>query len=254
MKNIKFLLTIFLPMHLLAIALSFNTSVGVNSFYYFLVGYVLIGGLGVGVGLHRWASHRSIKLKSLAEPVVLYLSILACQGHPIWWAALHRGYHHRHADTDKDIHSPVLGKWHAFLGWIISHDPSTVKYKYSIDLIRKKSMIITSKYYELIIWGSWIIAGLIDLNFLLWAILMPTILSFHAEGLVNAFCHNEYGYRNFSTKDKSSNNLLIAFISWGNGWHNNHHHKPSSYDFGKSVSGKKWEIDPCVIFLPFIKK
>lgn len=254
MKNIKFLLTIFLPLHLLTATLIFSTVANLNDLYYFLIGYTLIGGLGVGVGLHRWASHRSIKLNAIAEPVVLYFSLLACQGHPIWWSALHRGYHHKNADTDKDIHSPQSGKWHAFLGWILSHDPSTVKYRYSIDLIRKKSMTATSKYYEAIVWASWAFVGLIDLNLLLYAVLIPTVISFHAEGLVNTFCHGSHGYRNFSTKDSSRNNFLIALISWGNGWHNNHHYRPASYDFGKSVSGKKWEIDPCVIFYPFIKK
>lgn len=254
MKNFKFLSTIFLPLHILGLLLLAFLDFNWANILYFLIGHILIGGLGVGVGLHRWASHRSIVIKTWLEPVVIFFSILACQGHPIWWAALHRGYHHRHSDTEKDIHSPSKGKWHAFLGWIIDHDPNTVRYKFAKDLIVKRSMTFTSKYYEVIVWTTWIIVGLIDLNLLLWIIVLPTIVSFHAEGLVNTFCHGTSGYRNFDTRDLSRNNPLIAFLSWGNGWHNNHHYKPSSFDFGKSVSDKFWEIDPCIIFYPLIKK
>ena len=116
-------------------------------------------------------------------------------------------------------------------------------------------MAFTAKYYEVIILLSWIILGLIDLNLLYWFAIVPTIVAFHGEGLTNTFCHSDnVGYRNFETKDKSRNVPILGLMFWGNGWHNNHHQMPSSFDFGKSVSGKKWEFDTCTLLSHLIKK
>jgi stearoyl-CoA desaturase (delta-9 desaturase) len=253
--NWRYLFSILLPLHLAIIFLPFYTSWEIINIVYFLIGYVLIHGLGINVGLHRWASHRAVDLKEFAKPIVVYLSILGCQGQLLWWAAVHRGYHHRKSDTIEDHHSPVHhGKWHAFIGWILKHDPSKVNFKYSADLAREKWIIQTHRYYEVIIWASWILVGLVSLNALFWMIIIPTFIALHFEGLVNAFCHGKSGYTNYATKDQSRNVPLLGYFGWGNGWHNNHHYAASSYDFGKGVSSKWWEFDPCVIFLPFIKK
>jgi fatty-acid desaturase len=253
--NRRYLFSILIPLHIATIALPFFVSTQWTDIIYFLIGYVLIHGLGINVGLHRWASHRAIELKESIKPFVVYLSILGCQGQPMWWAAVHRGYHHRKSDTLEDHHSPVhLGKWHAFIGWILKHDPSTVNFKYSANLAREPWISKTHKYYEIIIWTTWIVAGLISLDALLWMIIIPTFIALHSEGLVNAFCHGNNGYINYETDDQSRNVPLLGYFGWGNGWHNNHHHNQSSYDFGQGVSSKWWEFDPCIIFLPFIKK
>jgi stearoyl-CoA desaturase (delta-9 desaturase) len=82
---------------------------------------------------------------------------------------------------------------------------------------------------------------------------LPTVLALHLEGMVNLFCHSNYGYRNFETKDNSRNVFLLGLLNWGNGWHNNHHHNQSSYDFGTNISKKWYEFDPCKIFIPILK-
>jgi len=244
---------IFLPLHLGVLIMPFITSFTWLHIFYFLMGYILISGLGNNVGLHRWAGHRAIELGKYSKNIVLYFSLMACQGHPIWWAAVHRGQHHKFSDTDKDSHSPINGKWHAFFGWELKHDPSTVNYKYAVDLMRDPILIKTSKYYEAIIITSWIIVGLFSVDLLLWMFILPTVLALHLEGMVNLFCHTNYGYRNFDTTDNSRNIFLLGLFDWGNGWHNNHHAKASAYDFGSSVSGKWWEFDACRIFKPFLK-
>jgi len=255
MKNYKYLTTIFFPLHLLLISLIFFVDFSLLNLFYFIIGYCFIGGLGVAIGLHRWASHRSINLKSWVEPIVIYASLLSCQGHPIWWAAMHRGYHHRHSDTERDEHSPIFGKWNSFVGWILNHDPLSVNYKFSVDLLKDKRMLVTAKYYEIILITTWILLAIIDINLLFWFAIAPAVFSFHGEGLINTFCHTDgIGYRNFNTNDKSRNVPALGLIFWGNGWHNNHHEKASSFDFGSSISGKFWEFDPCRLFLPLIKK
>lgn len=250
-KNRRYIFTTLLPLHLMLLLLMFSSLSWIHGIY-FLIGYVLIYGLGVNVGLHRWASHRSIVLNQIAKPFVVYLSIIACQGQPMWWVALHRGYHHRKCDSLEDQHSPIhLGKFHAFIGWIFKHDPSSINFRYSANLAREFWIVKTHKYYEIIIWTTWIIAGLISLDLLLWMFIIPSIVGLHTEGLVNSLCHGKNGYANYKTTDQSRNVHLLGYVSWGNGWHNNHHYNQSKYNFGGT---KWWEFDPCVIFLPFIKK
>jgi len=254
MKNFYYILGIFLPLHILAIGLLWYNDFYWINFLYFLIGYILIGGIGVEIGLHRWASHRSIKLNKIAKPIVLLFSFLGCQGHPIWWAAVHRGLHHRFADTEKDIHSPIhQGNWHASLGWIIDHDPQSVNYRTVPDLLKDKWLIKTKRLYEVTIFYVWLCVGYFDPNLLLWGLLIPAIVVFHGEGLINSLCHGSGGYRNFDSPDQSKNIPWLGYLMWGNGWHNNHHHAPSSFDFGRSISGKYREFDPCVLLLPLLK-
>lgn len=254
MKNYRYLVFVWLPLHLLCISMIWATDVTMTNFILFLIGYVLIGGLGANIGLHRWASHRSIEVKKSVEPIMIYFSFLSCQGHPLWWAAMHRGYHHKNADKEADPHAPQHGIWHAFHGWILSHDPATVNFKFVTDLLRNDLLKKTVGFYEITILTTWIVVGVTNLDFLLWALILPAVVILHLEGLVNSLCHGQIGYRNFSTDDQSTNSVILGYLNWGNGWHNNHHYRPASFDFGKSVSGNKWEFDPSCLLLSFIKK
>jgi stearoyl-CoA desaturase (delta-9 desaturase) len=244
---------IFLPIHVCVLLIPFVSTICWLHICYFLIGYVLICGLGNNVGLHRWASHKSVELGKYSKYVVLFFSMMAGQGHPVWWAALHRGQHHRNSDTETDSHSPIHGKWHAFHGWVWKYDPLNVSYKYVTDLMRDPLMIFTFKYYKSIVITVWIIIGLVDTDLLLWMFMLPAMLSLHLEGMVNLFCHIKLGYRNFDTKDNSHNVPLLGILNWGNGWHNNHHYNQSSFDFGSGISKNWYEFDPCKMFLPLLK-
>lgn len=251
----RYLILIFAMAHILFLLGLFFSPISWINFIYFIIGYTLFGGLGAAVGLHRWLSHKSIVLHKWAEPLVLWCSILCIQGQPLWWAAVHRGYHHRFSDKEGDQHSPVHGKWHAFNGWIYTTDHNKTSLKSVIDLARNNLLNWTHKYYETIIYISWIIAAIISIDFLFWFFIIPSIVALHVDNAVNLFCHlRAAGYRNFETTDNSVNVPLLGYLGWGQGWHNNHHHKASSYDFGTKVSGKKSEFDPCMIFVPFIAK
>lgn len=255
MKNLKYVLTILLPLHIGVVCMLWLTDFSWLNLIYLIIGWTFIVGVGVNVGLHRWASHKSVILNEWAKPIVIFSSILACQGNIIWWAAVHIGKHHRYTDTTNDEHSPVVhGKWHAFIIWILQHDPGQVNYKYSKPLLREKLIEKTYKHYETIIWATWLFVGFVSLDLLLWMLILPAFIGIHSEGLINTFGHSDLGYKNFELDNKSTNIPILAFLTWGNGWHNNHHAYPSSYDFGKSVSGRLTEFDPCVIFLPLIEK
>jgi stearoyl-CoA desaturase (delta-9 desaturase) len=84
---------------------------------------------------------------------------------------------------------------------------------------------------------------------------LPTAIALLSDNLVNIYGHTRsmFGYRNYDVKDLSQNNVILGYLGWGQGWHNNHHAHPANYDFGSGTSGKWWEWDPCRIFIPFLR-
>lgn len=252
----SFLYYILYPVHALAwigaIAYPFFFDFTWTNFCQLLVGWIIIEGLGVAVILHRYVSHKAIELRPGLKPLMLWISCLSLQGSPLGWAAVHRGSHHRYTDTDRDAHTPRKGwaySWHFWLrDWDQYFNP-----KYVIDLIRDPMYTWFAKYYNYVIIGTYVVVGLFSWQLLLFGFMIPAALSLYMESNINVFCHSPgMGYRNFETKDDSQNVPFLAWITWGQGWHNNHHAKASSYDFGTSVSGNKKEFDLSLIFLPFI--
>lgn len=220
-----------------------------------LVMWVLISGLGIAVGYHRVFSHRTHILPVWKENILLFFGTLSGQGSCIFWVALHRGYHHPYADTPKDYHSPVVyGKWQAFLGWINKTTFDAVSLKYAVDLLRKPNFIFFHKYYYDILWATPLIIALFDWRLAMAMCFLPGMIGLLQDNAVNVFGHTKahIGYRNFATKDNSQNNFVLGYLGWGQGWHNNHHAKPASFDFGSGTSSKWWEWDPCRIFLPLL--
>jgi stearoyl-CoA desaturase (delta-9 desaturase) len=220
--------------------------------------WVLVCGLGIAVGYHRIFSHKTHKLPVWKENILLFFATFAGQGASIFWAALHRGYHHPYSDQPADIHSPkVYGKWTAFIGWYfkITEKNNPVNIKYAVDLLRKPNHIWFHKNYLRILWGVPLVVAFFDWRLALTGFCLVTMLGLFQDNLVNVFGHWKgwFGYRNFETRDNSHNNPFLGYLAWGQGWHNNHHKSPGSFDFGSGVSGKWWEIDPCKIFLPFLK-
>lgn len=254
MKN-TFLYKFLYPVHVVSwIGFAMVLYIGIEwiHLFYFVVGWILIEGLGTAITLHRYISHRAFEPKKILKPALLWLSCLSLQGSPVGWAAVHRGSHHRYADTDKDAHSPVKGKWYSWHSWL--HDwHEYFNPKYAVDLLRDKQISFFTKHYEKIILLTYLIIGLISWELLLFGIMLPACIGLYQESNINVFCHSgNLGYRNFDTKDNSRNISLLGWATWGQGWHNNHHQQPSSYDFGTSVSGNSKEFDPCMMFLPLI--
>lgn len=219
---------------------------------YFLVGWVLIEGFGTAITLHRYVSHKAFEPTKFAKPILLWLSCLSLQGGPIGWAAVHRGSHHRFSDTEKDAHTPIKGRWYAWHSWL--HDwHEYFNPKYVVDLLRDHQISWFTKHYEKIILMTYIIAGLISWEILLFGFMIPACVSLYQESNINVFCHSgKLGYRNFETGDNSRNVPILSYITWGQGWHNNHHECSSSYDFGTSISGNQKEFDPSLLVLHLI--
>jgi stearoyl-CoA desaturase (delta-9 desaturase) len=240
------------PYHLLAL-IGIIAAYFTWSWYYlvyFVLGYVVFGGIGDAVILHRHLSHNNVALRPRLKPLLYWIACMTGQGSPIWWAALHRGYHHAYSDKEKDLHSPMKGKWSAYMGWMLAITHDTVNLKYAATLLRDKHLIFFHKHYNKVIWATLAVIFTINPMFCLWFVVIPCVFALHSENAVNLLCHlTNFGYRNFDTNDMSQNVWFLGFFSWGQGWHNNHHSCPKSFDFGTTVSKIRYEFDPCMLLL-----
>jgi len=198
--------------------------------------------LGIGMGYHRLLTHRGYKTPKWVEYVLTVFATISLEGGPIFWVATHR-IHHRYSDHEGDPHSPVDGKWWAHMGWILfgksMHHDTTTLAQYVPDLAKDKFHVWITKYnYVPIIALAIILYAIGGLPFVFWGIFVRTVVGLHATWLVNSATHT-WGKRRFQTRDRSTNSWWVALLTWGEGWHNNHHAHPVS-----ARHGLKWyEID-----------
>src|SRR5438045_3132295 len=198
--------------------------------------------LGIGMGYHRLLTHRGYKTPKWVEYFLTICATLTLEGGPIFWVATHR-IHHQYADKEGDPHSPIDGTWWAHMGWILTgksmhHDTRTLAH-YVPDLANDKFHVWITKYhYVPMIMLAIALLATGGLPLLMWGIFVRTVLGLHATWLVNSATHM-WGSRRFSTPHISTNNWFVALLTFGEGWHNNHHAHPTS-----ARHGLKWhEVD-----------
>jgi stearoyl-CoA desaturase (delta-9 desaturase) len=190
---------------------------------------------GIGMGYHRLLTHRSYKVPKVVEYSLAICGTLALEGGPIPWVAIHR-IHHQHSDHDGDPHTPRDGKWWSHIVWMLMGKASNSNIEdcahYAPDLMKDSFHLWLSKYHyvPLAITGILLFAfG--GLPFLFWGLFVRVTLAYHATWLVNSATHF-WGTRRFITHDDSRNNALVALVTFGEGWHNNHHAHPTSARHG----------------------
>jgi stearoyl-CoA desaturase (delta-9 desaturase) len=193
---------------------------------------------GITGGYHRYFSHKSYKTSRAVQFVLAVLGVAAVQKGPLWWAGGHRR-HHRYSDQEGDLHSPRKGFWHAHQGWIFTGEWDATE----IDRIRD-----FARYPELVWLNRWhvvvpllLVAACFALDGLrgfVWGFCISTVLLWHATYSINSLAH-VWGSRRYETSDDSRNNLFLALLTLGEGWHNNHHHYMASARQGFFW----WEID-----------
>ncbi len=200
-----------------------------------LVLYFVGGMLGIGMAYHRLLTHRGYKTYKWVEYFLTWCATLALEGGPIFWVATHR-IHHQKSDREGDPHSPREGTWWAHMGWIIKgegmHHDASVLARYAPDLVRDPVHVWLSTWH----WTSNVVVGLALLAFggipyVLWGIFFRTTFGLHCTWLVNSATH-KWGSRRFETRDDSTNNWWVALLTFGEGWHNNHHAHPTSARHG----------------------
>jgi sn-1 stearoyl-lipid 9-desaturase len=191
--------------------------------------------LGVGMGFHRQLTHRSYKTPKLVEYFLTFCGTLALEGGHILWVVTHR-IHHAHTDVPGDPHTPRDGGWWSHIGWMLTapaqqYEPSVVEH-YAPELVKDGFHVWLNRLYwvplvllgiGLLVFGGW--------PYLMWGIFFRVTFNLHATWLVNSATHM-WGSRRFLTHDDSRNNWWVALLTFGEGWHNNHHAHPTSARHG----------------------
>jgi stearoyl-CoA desaturase (Delta-9 desaturase) len=190
-----------------------------------LAALAIATGLGGSLGYHRLLTHRSFETHAPIKAAALIAGAMAIPSRPIDWAARHLE-HHAHADHDGDPHSPVDGFFHAHVGWIFGVTPAP-RERYCRRLLEDRLVLAIDRTAELWFGVGLLIPALVDgWRGLLWGGLVRMAIHNHTMFAVNSVCHS-LGSRAFDTDDSSRNNLFVALLSFGEGWHNNHHAFPS---------------------------
>jgi sn-1 stearoyl-lipid 9-desaturase len=194
------------------------------------------GSLGIGIGFHRLLTHRGYKTPKPVEYFLTVCGTLALEGGAINWVATHR-IHHAHTEVPGvDPHTPRDGRWWAHIGWILTgtaqQHEEPVLWRYAPDLMRDPVHVWLNRFYYV----PQVVVGLLLFAFggwpmLLWGVFLRVTVGLHATWLVNSATHL-WGTRRFETSDDSTNNLWVALITFGEGWHNNHHAHPRAARHG----------------------
>ncbi len=234
-----------------------------------LVG-VHVFGQGINLGYHRLLTHRSFSTPQWVERVLVFLGLCCMEDTPIKWVSVHRR-HHQHSDVPDDPHTPRAGFFWSHVGWLFFHNPDThgneAYRRYVPDLVQ-------DRFYRWIEGGlrwiwiyvahavAFLVAGIAigvattgslsgglqqGLSLLVWGVLLRTVAVWHITFSVNSLAHVA-GYRNYATTDDSRNNWIVALLTVGEGWHNNHHQDPTS----ASNHHRWWELDVSYYEIKFL--
>ncbi len=223
-----------------------------KAFFVTIVLYWATVGLGISMGYHRLHTHRSYKIPLWMEYTFAVCGSLTLEGGPIFWVATHR-IHHQKADLPGDPHSPHDGAFWSHVGWILfgeaNHNNTRLMSKYAPDLARDRFYVWLNNYH----WIPLVVLGLILLavggwSMMMWGIFFRVVFGLHATWLVNSATHM-WGSRRFVTRDDSRNNWWVALLTFGEGWHNNHHAHPTSARHGLAW----YEFDPSWIQISILK-
>jgi len=210
-------------------------------------------GLGISMGYHRLHTHRSYQVPRALEYLFAVCGALTFEGGPIFWVATHR-VHHQKSDRPGDPHSPREGAWWSHMVWMLvgeaKHSNTRLMAKYAPDLAKDPFYVWLDNYHWL---PNIVLAVLLyaigGIPMVLWGICLRVVIGLHATWLVNSATHM-WGSRRFATHDDSRNLWWVALITFGEGWHNNHHAHPTSARHGLAW----YEFDPSWLQIQILKR
>lgn len=213
--------------------------------------YWLTGSIGVCLGYHRLLTHSAFQTYKPVRWIIALIGGLSGEGCALDWVANHRK-HHAYSDHEGDPHSPRDGAWWAhmfWLGWTIHGDARDAHLqRWAPDLYKDSGMRVLDKLFlPLHIVSGLVLAGVgyamggawMATSMVVWGLFVRLVIVLHATWLVNSAAHM-WGYKNYETTDDSRNNWLVALVTFGEGWHNNHHAYPRMAKQGH----RWWELDP----------
>lgn len=206
----------------------------------------------ITAGFHRLFSHRTYQTSRSFQFLMAFAGTTSYQKGPLWWSAHHRS-HHLNADTWADIHSPIKHSiWQSHLGWFLSRESLSTDKKLISNLIKFRELRLLDRFYPvppiMLAVATFLLGAALEKYFpdlgtsgwqmLVWGFFISTVLLYHGTFTVNSVAHL-WGSRRYETPDGSRNNLLIALITLGEGWHNNHHY----YQASERQGFYWWELD-----------
>ncbi|MGA3400069.1 MAG: acyl-CoA desaturase [Acetobacteraceae bacterium] len=194
----------------------------------------------IGAGYHRYFSHRAYRTSRVFQFCLAFVAQTSAQRGALWWAAHHRR-HHKYSDTAQDVHSPVLRSFlYSHVGWIFVPRNNATNYAVIRDFTRYPELMFLDRMLylppALLALATWLIGGMPDLVV---GFCWSTVAVWHATFSINSLAH-VVGRRRYVTGDESRNNWLLALITMGEGWHNNHH----AYQVSVRQGFRWWEYDP----------
>ncbi len=212
---------------------------------------------------HRYLSHRTYKTSRWFQFLFALLGSSSTQKGPLWWAAHHR-HHHLYSDKENDVHSPTQkGFWYSHFVWVFDKANNKTRTRLVPDLAKYPELRVLDRYDVLVptllgvmCFGLGVLIeaiapalGTSGWQMLVWGYCISTVVLAHSTFTINSLSHL-FGRRRFETTDTSRNNWILALLTMGEGWHNNHHHYPTAARQGFYW----WEIDLTFYGLWFLSK
>ena len=228
----------FWGMHVAALAGIIWLGVSPSGILLSLACYVVLI-FGVTAGYHRYFSHRTYKTSRVFQFVLAVLAEMSVQKGVLWWAAHHRR-HHKYSDLPNDVHSMKLdGFYYSHVGWILSKETEETDMKRVGDLAKYPELVWLNKHFLVppiaLAIAMYAVGGM---HALVWGFFVSTVITWHGTFTINSLAH-WLGKRRYNTTDDSKNSWILAILTLGEGWHNNHHYYQRSVRQGFFW----WEID-----------
>ncbi|AKF83592.1 stearoyl-CoA desaturase [Myxococcus fulvus 124B02] len=203
------------------------------------VGLYIVRMWGITAGYHRYFSHRAFKTGRVFQFILALVGSTSTQKGVLWWAANHR-HHHRYSDQGEDIHSPVQkGFWFSHVGWILCDKYGKTRMEGIKDFARFPELVWLNRFHLVpsvaLAVALYFVGGF---SMLVWGYFVSTTLLWHGTFTINSLSHI-FGKRRYKTTDTSRNNWLLALVTLGEGWHNNHHYHQNTANQGWFW----WEVD-----------
>jgi len=224
--------------------------------------FYMIRMVGITAFYHRYFAHKAFKAGRITQFVFALIGAAATQRGPLWWASHHR-HHHHYSDTEKDVHSPKKGFLWSHMGWFLSDKHFKTRLDLIPDFARFKELVFLDRFDILVplacLGLMYVLGALLNaaypsletsgLQMMVWGYVISTVFLLHATLSINSVAH-KLGRQRFKTTDDSRNSFLLAIITSGEGWHNNHHKFPHSARQGI----RWWEIDFSYYLIKLMEK
>lgn len=209
--------------------------------------------LGITLGYHRLLTHQSYKAPRWLGRLIVFLGSQSAQAGPCAWVAIHRA-HHARSDQEDDPHDASRGFWWSHLGWMLVITPRRLDPDFTRrlarDVVEDPFYRFLDRYFLPLCIGTGVVFFFLGgWPWVFWGMFARIAAVFHATWLVNSAAHG-MGYRSYRTGDLSTNNWWVALLTFGEGWHNNHHAFPTSARHGLG----KWELDISWLILRMLEK